>query len=335
MKDETRLWCAGLPLEQEARATDAERQILQARIVDERRSAFRFSLIGFVPIVAFVTFHLLAMDLAAMLTLLLVCIAPLVLIKAFGHWSTSRRYAKDQAAGVVWRFVGSVSKHDRGATDQHHAKLVATGLMSDEPDVRQTLVILPISREVLSANDSPAPQGMRIEIAEVAEVPESALQEPLPDRLAKTKLASEGAKRRRLTGGELAELTDKIRRLRRLSAGFWILTVLTGVVFFLWRKAGYPIPPEPITQVIPAGLWLYTVCEVALNRLRAARLSRDLSLGWVVTVGPAPGAQPSSNAIDVSHEVLIASLLYWTVNGSPAVWRSSRRFCTLLIDVQG
>ena len=331
MNDETTAWCAGLPFAGEAELSAAEGDLLRAWHAAAQKSAFKLLLLVTVPILAFVVFLVWVMPLAAILSLFLVCVSPIFFIKAYQRWSAARRYARDLAAGRIWRFQGSVSQHEAGVVDEHHRKLVARGLMSNEPGSFQRMAVLPVSREVLFANGVPAPAGLRAEVAEVAPAPASSFRVALPEWVPTNKMAPVDVKRRRLNGNERAELQAKIGQLRRLSSGFWILTVLTGLVFWAWRHSGYPVPPQPITQLIPAGLWIYTAYEVAKNQLRAFRLSKDFALGWVVTV--VPQDEPESGAEpDISREFLLTSRFAWTVDGVPAVWRGAKGFSTLLID---
>jgi hypothetical protein len=266
-----------------------------------------------------------------------VLVAPLLAVSAFQQSRAAKRYRGELERGRVWRFERASAQLERGFVDEAQLVLVRKILKREAPNDLTSLSVLPLAREVLSVNDTFAREGMRAELVAVAAPPTSAWKVDVQKGL----IAIDGVvvdpvtsaiRRRRFTQDEISELRAKVAQLRRLSWGFWFLTALTAAVFLLWRSNGYPIPPKPITQILPMGLWLYTMIEVIRNQWFAWRLSLDAKEGWVITLD---GIKPTEASLITSTEILAVSNASWTVEGEAAMWRTSKRFHTLLIDRGG
>ncbi len=334
----TEHWCAGLRLEESRPYTVAERTILERSIALHSRD-LGLALAG-IPTTMLAALTLLTWGPAAPSTLDLVMrgagvlLAAIVLPAVLGlvirdRWRERARFRGDLEHGELLRFAGRI---DDGETlDDEQARLLAAGVLRDEPGVTQWLDVLPVSSCVMVRRG----REVRFEpvtLSEVAALPQYSLRVSVPREVAWLEGAPDAEiVRRTLNDSERGELEEHIRHLRW--PNHWVLIGILGLVAWIGILLFQPSAigdylrrrwPLIALQVAALGAALFEY----LRALRlAAQLARDAETGWAFMVAPREAAEreekPNPDARPI--EFLPHSRAVWNHQGKPARWRNLRR----------
>ena len=327
-QEEMSVWCAALPCIEEPAMVPKE----QARVLRLKRRAL---LVGAARLLAslglFAAFFALSVRIAesaqkpgplvSLLGLGCLFAAPMLLFTALRSLGEARKLARDLAGGKVLRFAGMLSNFESLALDPDLALLFRRGLLTADASMREELVVLPESGQLLYAGGQWAPPSLRLSIKRVADAPRDPVKLSLPAEFAPERYdATAQLARRRLTAQEGVELTEHARQLRRPSGGFWWVFGFVALAFGAWHSEGFQVPPTSIA--VPLALLASCIAVwSSLRRFRlASRLDDDIELGWVLTVDPVESA-PTAELPVLGVETLLNAQLDWTVNKRPAAWR--------------
>jgi hypothetical protein len=327
-ENEMSLWCASLPCIEEPEMVERERE----RVKRLSRLALLIALSRLVFAgLSFAAFVSLAVWVAgregtppqwsSLLGLLFLFAGPLFLIAALRGFAEVRAFSRDLREGRVRRFAGPLSNYDSLALDADLALLFRRGLLRAAPGMEEELVVLPHSGQLLYAGKNWAPRATVLSMRRVADPPLSATKLSLPREYApQASDKNVQLARRRLTDGEVGELSAHARELRRPGTSFWWVFAFVAVALGAWHGEGFRVPPSsvgvPIALVAAAVAVWSTVRRVRLS----LRIDRDVALGWVLTVDRGH-LEEDSELPELGVETLLHAQLDWTVNQRPAGWR--------------
>ena len=349
---QTRLWCAGLPLEETRELNEVERGFLREAA---RREFLRTTLLAGVAIAWLVApfalgvpsgldFEALPDGVALAALGWFAFLGALVLWArdAFREW---RRRARDLGAGELLIFEGDLAPEDGLRPEQR--ELAKLGFLRRGFGEAQRLVVLAGSQQVWARNAEGRNLFANVWVHRVAALPEYGYRVPVPpEQLRVVSHPDLRFRKRVLSEAELRELRDYVGRLRRLDAGQWFAVVL---VFLLAAERlgvqGAPLTRADLAERVVRDLLFVTVVIMASlrywNRLKFADgLLRDAAIGWALSVDPecaaspvaapglptagAPAGAPSVD-LENSPEFLAHSGALWIHQGKPAPWRVLRR----------
>jgi len=327
-EDEMSVWCAALPCIEEPAMVPRE----QERVSRLKRRTQRVATARLVAAFALLAlFALLSVHIAEtaprsgtllpLLSLATLFASPMMLFAGVRSLGEARKLARDLAGGKVLRFAGMLSNFESLALDPDLALLFRRGLLSAGASMREELVVLPHSGQLLYAGGQWAPPSLKLSIKRVADAPREPVKLSLPAEFAAERYdATAQLARRRLTTQEGVELTEHARQLRRPSGGFWWVFGFVAFALGAWHSEGFQVPPTSVA--VPLALLASCIAVWStLRRFRlASRLDDDIELGWVLTVDPVEGA-PGAELPALGVETLLSAQLDWTVNKRPAAWR--------------
>lgn len=314
-------WCAGFPaLEQPAMAPEEAKRVRRLRA----RAWLELALLAAGLLATGVGLVLLAgspshHELAA---LVLGGLIPLLVYAALQRLLRVRAYGQDLAEGNLWRFGGTISSFDSLGLDRDLARLTRRGVLVPEPGAAQDFVVLKHASELLHANGRWVSSRVRLHVGHVAAPPLDPVKLTLPRELRSSVQQPLEVGRRRLTEPEREELVGRVERVRRPGVGLLVLTVFAYATLFVWSQHDFALSRSLSGAPMVFGMWLLAA-QAAFRRARfAAKLRRDVELGWVITVDHPRDPQRDEPELPARGvERLLHARLDWTVNRRPASWR--------------
>jgi hypothetical protein len=328
-------WCAGLRLEESRPFSVAERTILERTIALHSRD-LGLAIAGIpTTLLAALTILTLGPTQTSMLSILVrgagILLAGIVTPAVLGlmirdRWRERARFRADLDHGEMLCFSGQLD--DGEVLDEEQKRLMAAGILSEEPGAGQWLDVLPVSCGVMVRRG----REVRFEpvtLSEVASLPEYSWRVSVPREVAWLEGAPDAEiVRRTLNESERGELAEHIRHLRW--PNHWVMVGILGMV--AW--AGILLVQPSATGDYLRRRWPLIALQVAalgaalfeyVRALRlAAQLARDAETGWAFMVERRPASETSS-AIPRATEFLPHSRAVWNQQGKPARWRNLRR----------
>lgn len=242
-----------------------------------------------------------------------------------------RRYRSLRQAleeGVVYRFEGTLGT--LAHLDWGHYKLAQLGLLQYQPNLVQSLEILPHCNVLFQCNSEKPSSWARFHIAEVASQPQSTFRVPLSTIIPTAQTEAPHLERRHLHPEERHELEQHIRSM------FRPFGLVSGLLLLLLGALGsqiWMLTTQPKTSSFHLGF--VTVLGVASLILggkvwqvfrELQNMRHDLRVGWVICIPQEPkrrylSAESSASLEEQLVEVLPISTTLWSVSGQRADWR--------------
>jgi len=343
---QTRLWCAGLPLESTRELSELERRYLRLAAWCEL-GVFTLLSIATLAWTAGVLVLGAVMDRADRLTpglgimvffvwILALAVQLASANDAFRGW---RWRMRDLRSGELLCFEGTLRPEDGLRHEQR--QLIELGFLRRGRGEAQRLLVLSGSRQVWMRNARGQNLFATVWVHQVAAMPEYAYRVPVsPAQLRVVSHPDLRFRKRVLSEAELKELRDYVGRLRRLDPGQWFAAaLLVMLIAELLGVNGRPATTLVLLERIARDLLFLTVVVMAANRYWnrlkfAAGLVRDAAIGWALSVDPECAASPQTPAPDgpgrdadpdLAPEFLAHSGALWIHHGKPAPWRVLRR----------
>ncbi len=331
--------CLGFPFHSERSLDPEERERLRQVAQSWLRKGL-WNIIGPIPVVGMLPLisFLLPYRLLQAVGFSMVWICLFVLLSMVWSYCVLRgfrsfrryRYLKQALdEGVVYRFEGSLGSLTH--LDWGHYKLAQLGLLHYQPDLLQSLEVLPNCNVLYQCNSEKPNTWTRFHIAEVASQPKSTYRVPLSTVIPTAETEAPHLERRHLHPEERIELEQHIRSMFRpfgLVSGL-LLLLLGALVSQLWMLTTQPkISPFHIGVVTVLGMAFLILGGKVWQVFRELQNMRhDLRVGWVICIPQEPKRRflstkaPTSSLEEQLVEVLPISTTLWSVSGQRAEWR--------------
>ena len=324
------LWCAGLPFTGERPLSDREQSellALQARLTRLSR---------FVGLCALPTFGVVALlaqslhirpvllaldtDISRPPGILTTLTAALVIVELWLSYRFNRHATalkKDIACGTALTYCGVLSERSRMEPTQQ--RLLASGMLTTDPDLTQSIELLTESHILWRVNGAPIKHTVKPALTEVAPLPQYAsIAAQWLEPVSRHKQAILYGGRRELSEEEKKELKRFVRRLvvRPATSSLPVSCLSLALATEMYRD--HPIDTDTVFWIFVIG-GVFNIALYLFQISQAKRFMSDLQVGYVgirrvETLGADAHTEP-----DI--EFLPTTGMLWTRSGEPAAWR--------------